>query len=269
MPDLQNTRTPTITVNDGRGPHAPDPAPQYYKYEGDGLVPVDDSKDDLGDLLRDYQVEEGEDGPFWTDKLLRHILTRPRIKTQLRLHFDSHKADTFVDQIHPKAKDSSSRTYLKIFAILLLIERPGDIGKFIDEGLCDQMLPVEIKRKEVLLVNEPNRRLRCFEKWRNKDKESFESCQWKVNTPYFGSKKDLASNEFHFRPSTKKPWRKSPSREPESTIEITENAGAYGAVSRVEIHPTAHSYQKLLTGVRTIDSSSTHRVTEADKNGQD
>ncbi|RGP81741.1 serine threonine kinase [Fusarium longipes] len=204
----------------------------------------------LGDLLRDYQVE-GEDGTFWTDKLLRHILTRERIKAELQRPvqaFNDIQIEAYIDRILALGNDSSHLTFLKIFALLALIDHPGDIGNFIEEGLGDQLLPIGIRKKQVYLLSDPSRKLKCFDKWSGFAKDHFETCQWRVDTPYFDSPKGQASEPIHLHPSTRKPLRRSANGTSETPI-LPDNAGAYGVVIRVDIHPTSHSFEQLLTGI--------------------
>ncbi|KAF4456655.1 GTP-binding protein YchF [Fusarium austroafricanum] len=243
--------TPAILVNDQPAGHGP-PSPQSYTYQNNGLVPIHNAETGLGELLRDYRVEEGINGPFWTEKLLRHILTRQRIESELQkpnYRFNENQVKNFVHKIHPLAKQSSQKTYLKIFALLLLINRASDIETFVNGGFCDQMLPIAMKGNKVYLLSEPNTWLKCFEHWRSWEKENFESNQWKIDTPYFGPTENEILNKLQLWPQTRKPWRRTPNNGEGTDTETAENAGAYGTVTRVDIHPTSHSYEKLLTGI--------------------
>ncbi|KAF4967205.1 hypothetical protein FSARC_5212 [Fusarium sarcochroum] len=253
VPVLGTPGTPAIHINDlpAHNDNETSTSPQGYTYEGDGLVPINDVEEDLGILLRDYQIE-GIDGPFWTDKLLRHILTKQRIRTELQTpihHFSDRQVREYVERIRPSSQHSSSKIYLKIFTILLLVERPGDIGNFINAGFCDQELPITIRNRRACRMRDTEKRLHCFDKWRITWIENFELNQWKVNTPYLSPTQDQSLAEFRLWPKAHKPWRRSISHGTETGIDETDNSGAYGTVTRVDIHPTSHSYQQFLTGI--------------------
>ncbi|KAJ4249059.1 hypothetical protein NW762_012391 [Fusarium torreyae] len=250
MPAVENAGTPAIFVNDRPAFNETSTSPNGYTYDGNGLVPINDAEQDLGILLRDHQIE-GIDGPYWTDKLLRHILTRQRIRGELQAsvyQFSDRQVRDYVERIRPSSQHSSSEVYLKIFTILLLVERAGDIGKFIDAGFCDQKLPITIKGRHAYRSG-TEKRLPCFDKWRIAWIEIFEVNQWKVNTPYLSPTQDQALAEFRLWPKAHKPWRRSMSHGAETQIDTTENSGAFGTVTRVDIHPTSHSYQRFLTGI--------------------
>jgi hypothetical protein len=238
---------------------------EKYKYDGDGLVPIEDKSDDLGKQLREYSVE-GINGQFWTDKLLRHILNRERIRVELQRpehNFKKHQVDSYVDKIHPRgiapsADRSPLGTFLKVFALLVLQERCGDFGHFVKAGFNDEKLPIRIENNNTVYpLKGPDVPLACFNGWRTADKEYFESYQWRINTPYFSSTEGEPLKELQLDKGTQRPWRRSLKELSGPPIEHSDNAGAFGAVTRVDIHPTSHSYQRLLTGVSKDSRTST------------
>ncbi|KAF5972430.1 kinase-like (PK-like) [Fusarium coicis] len=229
---------------------------ENYRYDGNGLVPIRGRYDDLGKLLRDYCVE-GVNGRFWTNKLLRHILSRERIKAKLKRPengFDDPSVEKFVDIIHPPEVESSAdRTppgaFLKVFALLVLQERCGDIRHFVNAGFNDQQLPIRIENNAVYSVTGPSLPIACFEGWKTSEKEYFESYQWRIDTPYFSSTVDEPLNEHYLHKGVCKPWRRSRETPSESCGDASDNVGAFGTVIQVDIHPTSHSYQELLTSI--------------------
>ncbi|KAF5606440.1 serine threonine kinase [Fusarium subglutinans] len=226
---------------------------EKYKYDGTGLVTLNGVSGDLGKLLRDYSVE-GLNGRFWTDKLLRHILTRERIKAELKRPehgFDDLEVDEYVEKIHPPdVKPSADRTppgaFLKVFGLLALQERCGDIRRFVNAGFNDQQLPIKIENNTVYPLAGSDLPIACFEGWRTSEKEYFESHQWRIDTPYFSSTADEPFMKHHLHKSACKPWRRSRETWSEACDEVSDNMGAFGRVTRVEIHPTSHAYQQLL-----------------------
>lgn len=229
---------------------------EKYKYDGNGLVPVESLCVDLGKLLRDYGVE-GINGRFWTDKLLRHILNRGRIKTELERPehgFNYPEVDKYVDKIHPPEVELSADytppgAFLKVFALLTLQERCHDIRHFINAGFNDQQLPIRIQNNTVYRLAGPNLPILCFEGWKTSEKEYFESYQWRVDTPYFSSTVDEPLKVHYLHKDACKPWRRSRETPSDPHDDVSDNMGTFGVVTRVDIHPTSHSYQQLLTSV--------------------
>lgn len=244
---------PALLVNGSPAPVNGSPAPvttelakEYYIYTGSGIVPISDTIDDLGKLLRAYCIAEGVNGRFWTNILLRHILTKQRIRNELKKQMSKlsdSQVDEYVEKIYASPEGSPSKAYIKVFALLALLNRVRDIELFIEEEVNDLVLPIELKLGFVYPLNNPKKRLRCFDHWEAYQQEHFESTQWEVDTPYLESTKDQALTEFTLQPLAHRPWRKVSNTSDETL------AGAYATVVEVDIHPTAHSYQHLLNGV--------------------
>ncbi|KAJ4117540.1 hypothetical protein NW768_010903 [Fusarium equiseti] len=215
---------------------------EYFKYTGNGIVPILDTIGGLGRLLRTYCVTDGIDDKFLTDGLLRHILTIQRIRQELekpKYKLRNSQVDEYVQNIHPSSENSSSTAYIKVFALLVLLDRVPDIEHFVSEQVDDRVLPIEIKNEHVYPVNDPQRRLRCFDAWKPSEQEYFEEYQWMVDTPFFHCSKDQPLTELTLHQRTRRPWRRIRNGSGMSD-------GAYGTVIQVEIHPTAHSYEQVL-----------------------
>ncbi|KAI0490022.1 kinase-like domain-containing protein [Xylaria cf. heliscus] len=104
---------------------------------------------------------------------------------------------------HGQFSDNVKRSYLKIFAILLLIDRPAAIRKFITDavncrGVSDKDLPlvkVPVKGKTGLFkLRTADRRERtlkptCFSGWSIATLDAFERWQWKVLAHSFDGKR--------------------------------------------------------------------------------
>ncbi|SCO92076.1 uncharacterized protein FRV6_16204 [Fusarium oxysporum] len=254
MPPPKIAGPPVITVSpaDPEAQHEQEEeSHENFRYDGDGLVDIQDEYNTLGDLLRYHEVD-GEDGTFWTEKLLRHILTRERIETELRRsqgNFGTHQINEYIDKILAFEQGGSHVTFLKTFTLLTLIDRCGDIGNFIEEGFGDHQLPIGVKRKRAYRLRQPEQEIKCFDNWDGLAKDNFETFQWRVNTPYFQSTTGQPLEELRLWDKTRKPWRRSPIDKSETSVEMADTAGAYGVVIRVDIHPTSHSFQELLTGI--------------------
>jgi hypothetical protein len=219
--------------------------PTGYTYEGDGLLPVEGTFEDLGDLLRSYEIR-GVDDTFLTYKLLGHILNEGRIEAELRHsspQLNEQQINDYVGLILGTSEEPKVKDYLRIFAILLLIDRPGDIGSFINSGFNDHRLPIVVRPNPITLL----RKLACFQNWKPNWLDAFLTFQWRVTTPFF----DTTTNGkvLSLPLQTKKPWRISTATKSMTKDETVEMAGAYGTVTRVDIHPTSHAFQHLLLGV--------------------
>ncbi|WXC63386.1 hypothetical protein SNK03_009208 [Fusarium graminearum] len=240
--------TPKILVNDNPVEDERMSKATNYRYDGNGLVPIQSTEKDLGKLLRNYCVDDGIDGKFWTNALLRHILSQDRIKNELmqpKYGFNEAQVNEYVSKIHPHSENVPSETYTKVFALLALTDKVHDIGRFVEERTCDKLLPILITNDtDVCSVKEPGRRLLCFDGWKTHELEFFEARQWWVDTPYFGSTGDKPLTEVTLERGTHKPWRRTNGKKRNDRSE-----GAYGIVIPVEIHPTAHSYHHLLRDI--------------------
>lgn len=205
---------------------------EKYKYEGNGIVTIESICGGLGKLLRDHGVE-GVNGRFWTDKLLRPILSRARIKAELKRPehgFDDPEVDKYADKIHPpEAEVSADYTppgaFLKVFALLVLQERCHDIRHFVNAGFNDQKLPIRIKNNTVYPLTGPNTPIACFKGWKSSEKEYFESYQWRVDTPYFSSTADEPLKVHYLHKDTCKPWRRSRETPSDHHDDVSDNMG--------------------------------------------
>ncbi|KAI6755658.1 hypothetical protein QX201_012296 [Fusarium graminearum] len=250
----------TIFLNDNPVEDKRKSKAMSYTYDGNGLVPILSTEKDLGALLRIHCIEDGIDGEFWTYALLRHILSRDRIKDELmqpEYGFAKDQVNEYVNKIHPHSANAPSKTtYIKIFALLVLIEKIQDIARFIRDETCDDVLPIVISQgRNVYSSKEGNRHLLCFSGWKTHELEHFETRQWWVDTPYFDSTVNKPLTVITLDQGTHKPWRRLRGDE-----QYDGSEGAYGIVIPVEIHPTAHSFQQLLRGfaVKTLNKTTSN-----------
>ncbi|KAI8676350.1 Protein kinase domain-containing protein [Fusarium sp. Ph1] len=217
-----------------------------YTYEGEGLLPVLDNDDrtDLRALLHHYSIE-GCDGQFWTEKLLRQILTKERVEAELWTHgFSTSDTQDYLDIILASPTEERPEAYLRVFTLLVLVSRVSDIGKFITENAPDEELPL------ILDLDSPNRllslsrertpTLEISQKWNWDQKLTFVQSQWRLIFPFLGVSEHHIGQVMVLEPDIARPWRDG----------ITESyMGMFETVSCVEIHPTAHSFDKALSEV--------------------
>ena len=223
----------------------------------DGL-PIIDKNDDtpLAELLRNHAVmgADNSGNGFWPFKLLCHILERKRILLELIKAHTVEDAERHLNIIRPvdfSLQDSNSQIYLRTFALLTLLEKVGDIGKFIKEEVSDQKLPVrKILRngKVFLFHNDSPDSLSCFDKWKDFEREVFEEKQWQFLVPYFDlDKSDMAKHQ-NLESKTILPWCKTDDHL-HSSSQPSGQQGGFGFVSRVKIDPSSHGFRNVLEKV--------------------
>ncbi|RSL93552.1 hypothetical protein CEP52_013205 [Fusarium oligoseptatum] len=145
--------------------------------------------------------------------------------------------------------NSKPESYLKIFAILVLIERVSSIGDFIKEGVDDSALPlrrVEVKSTRVPKFElrprpQDSSRLACFKRWNQVQLMQFDDWQWTVMAPFFSRAVDGKVMRYRFPDSTILPFSKE-KRQPGDPFEEQEFEGGFGKVSKVYIHPEHHNF---------------------------
>jgi hypothetical protein len=222
----------------------------------------------LGRLLRIHETKHADssNSNFWSLKLLRHILSRHRVQRELKSY--QGNAITYLDQIRPEADpstNSNTRTYIKIFALLILIDRGDEIGNFVEASVSDEDLPLGYRRHDTVLYRKdsPNVILACFNKWKSFIKDYFNTTQWKVVTPYLALGPENEVNHYDLEDNTILPWIEqkdpsppgSPSKLSSSNrayLNPTRNQGregGYASVSCVQIDPFSHGFQSVLQSV--------------------
>jgi hypothetical protein len=134
----------------------------------------------------------------------------------------------------------TSKCFRKILAILLLIERPGTIRKFIEEGLCDANLPLikvpdAKKIKAFSLCRKSGAThcsLKCLRGWKRQTLVQFEQWQWTMLAPFlYRGEKDKV---MHY------------TLPGEVILPFTYRehicSGAHGDIFKVKIHPEHHNF---------------------------
>lgn len=223
-------------------------------------LPIIDETDEtpLDELLRYHAVvgaDNSQDG-FWSFKLLCQILTRKRILAELEA-CEVENAVAYLDLIRPvdlQLQGSRVQTYLRTFALLVLVERGGDIGKFIREEVSDQKLPVRrdsaTGRGKISLCHKdnPEQPLKCFKDWKTFEREAFESKQWRFLVPYFDLDAGDRAKHQNLDSETILPWCKKDDRS-HSSSQPSGQEGGYASVSRIKIDPSSHGFRTVLEKV--------------------
>jgi hypothetical protein len=139
--------------------------------------------------------------------------------------------------------------YVKVFAVLALIEKEEDIEQFIEEGVGDRELPLvkcKVQNPNLWILARsatPSKEIGFFRSWRIGTLQAFFSWQYGVNVPFL----DMAHGKgsiihIDFPPQTIMPVL--------STM-IEQRAGS-GNVYKVQIHPGCHGFHEVLQPVRNL-----------------
>ncbi|KAK0614521.1 hypothetical protein B0T14DRAFT_499772 [Immersiella caudata] len=142
---------------------------------------------------------------------------------------------------------ATARSYRRVFAILVFIERVQDIGLIIDDetGICDADLPLcsvpvgpggyraVLRRREK--KNEP---LTCFSLWSSKQHDDFEETQWRVLAPFFAKEDGEVAQFYDLDKNDILPWiyDSGPLHQ-----------GGLSFISQVKIHPRHYSFPRPKT----------------------
>lgn len=221
--------------------------------EVDGLPVIhDDGHIALGRLLRMHQIKGVDDRGFWPEKLLRHIMTRERVQTELRTYRALPNAESYLEYIRP-LDDSTQRAegniYLKIFSLLVLFDRGQEIGTFVKEQVCDYDLPLRHcpntpDWQSIYCTNARPQPVQSISTWPDCMKEDFFKRQWEFLVPYFELDQHSKAKHETYDKSTILPWCEWKSR-PHTAAEAAVEEGGFAFVSRVKIHPSSHGFGKV------------------------
>ncbi|KAI0410238.1 kinase-like domain-containing protein [Xylaria grammica] len=150
---------------------------------------------------------------------------------------------------HGKLSDNVERSYLKIFAILLLIDRSAAIRKFITDAVncrsvSDEDLPlvkVPVRGKTALFKlrtadrGEKTPKPTCFSGWSIATLDAFERWQWKVLTHSFDGKREPHETHVIKHPQTVLPF----------TFMRNQYEHKSTTVYKVKIHKDHHRFPDL------------------------
>ncbi|TGJ87110.1 hypothetical protein E0Z10_g1708 [Xylaria hypoxylon] len=141
-------------------------------------------------------------------------------------------------------------SFLKIFAILVLVGSPDVMFSFIEIGIDDSNLPYLSDTSTALAGDgrgEHGKWAALKNSWSEPDLDVFFRNQWSVLAPCFVRSIGLVSYNFtrhHILPFL--PVEKESSSDTERV-----KAGAFGEVRRIRIHPKHHNFRHIVTGTST------------------
>lgn len=158
-----------------------------------------------------------------------------------RQHPISSPKDESVTEDNDSLSLDNQKTYSKVLAILILLDRPARIKPFIDAGVCDQDLPLIRSSADDPLETSTLRKadntivpLECFDGWSDNSTAEFEELQWKLLAPRFAEAQRKHVPHYDFHPKTILPFRffRKESIRP----------GGFGQVRKVEIHSSHRDF---------------------------
>lgn len=172
---------PTSEADDARFPHAP---------LQNRILGI------LRKIPGHYEKKE-----FLPENELTELMTEERVTKELQLCFednrmpvDSATITEFAKKICGTTSEHAAEhiTYIKIFAILALCDKPQAIFNFLDEMISDKDLPlVRLPTSEAtpnlydLTRKGCSNKLECFRGWTHTATMGFEELQWTTIAPFF------------------------------------------------------------------------------------
>jgi hypothetical protein len=196
------------------------------------------------------------------------ILSKEKIKRELeRLQISKEISVDVICSNEPEMEPSQPQkrqTYLRVFALLLLVGREGEIVQFIKDGVCDEILPVVSNQDAQynLFLSGRGEPLECFKKWKTHEREYFDQWQYRVSVPFFApwcgpEPNEITVPHYTFGDRTILPWcaRDTKSSSSLHSGPLIERNGGYGTVHRVRIDPRCHGFQGILEKVREATES--------------
>lgn len=208
----------------------------------------------LDELLRENDVE-GEPSLFYPLKTVYRIFTRERVLAQLRSYQALPNAEYYVDLICAAGTEAGRPPpYIKIFAILALIDKGDAIRDFIDAELTDETLPfyrydyLNAKRQHYLFLKGTDTPITAFKKWLPHERSAFDTTQRMLLVPYLELGPGNMVQEYNLSDRDVLPWCRSKSNGPESPNSSMVE-GAYGKVYCVDIHRDCHAFHQVLQTV--------------------
>lgn len=195
---------------------------------------------------------------FFPEQQLTEIVTEEYIKEELQLCFEEPLDAVTIERLARIICGTSTGSarnkakFKKIFAILILCEKPEAIQQFLEENVSDRDLPL---RKIVTSDNLPNifkleRResrgeLGCFRGWSSAAIWRFEEWQWTTMAPFFHHGKRREIKHFILQDQAPLPFN-TDSRfvSGEHAHHRLELGGGFSNVFKVSMHPEHHDLYK-------------------------
>lgn len=213
-------------------------------------------------LIPTYQERRG----FFAKHQISKILTEDRVRNELTRHFEDSLSEATIAKhaktiCHGAIKQAESpdydgqqesKSFIKVLAILIIIEKTKSIIKLLEDDVNDSDLPlIKIPRPndeklfDLRSRRKPDVVLRCFQrKWNQLNIRNFEEWQWTTLPVDFGQPmehgevKHLQLEEQKVLPFTEDSREQKP-----HFSRRTELEGGFASVFKVAIHPQHHNFR--------------------------
>lgn len=212
-------------------------------------------------LIQSYQEKRG----FFAKDQLSRILTESRVRNELAEHFDvslpeeviAQHAKTICHGASPRNESSerddqpNTRTFIKIFAILVIIEKTESIIKLLEEGVNDSDLPlIKVSRQndenmfDLRLRRRPDLILKSFQRrWNQLNIRNFDEWQWTTIPVEFAPPTELGQvKHYELQEQRILPFVKDSRDHKPHFSRRTELEGGFASVFRVAIHSKHHHF---------------------------
>jgi hypothetical protein len=184
----------------------------------------------------------GENHFFWPYPVLKRLMTRETIIQQLQfVKIGLEDAERCTDLI----LDTNQASFLRVFAVLVIAERPGDIQAFIDADLHDQKFPL-VQGSEYHLVAQI-----CMAKlgWSHMQKDYFNINQMRMSARFFALGDNYQARHYDIPKGQMLPWVLC--RDSYGVHEETLSGGC-GDVIKYKIDSNSHDFSPLLEKVSSF-----------------
>lgn len=214
-------------------------------------------------LIPTYQERRG----FFAKDQITKILTEERVRNELTRHFEDSLSEDVIAQYakiicqgaatQTESPDydgqAETKSFIKVLAILIIIEKTKSIIKLLQDDVNDSDLPlVKIPRPndeklfDLRSSRRPNVVLRCFQrKWNQLNIRNFEEWQWTTLPVEFlrptedGEVKHLRLQEQRILPFIKDSRDNKPQFSSRTELE-----GGFASVFQVAIHSQHQNFHK-------------------------
>lgn len=210
-------------------------------------------------LIPTHQENRG----FFAKDQLSEILTEDRVRKELTGYFEDCLTEATIAR-HAKTichgyqngtsgcnEKSSTKAFIKVLAILIMIDKTRSIIKLMEEDVNDSNLPlIKVPRPSgenlftLGLKRDPNEVLRCFRrKWNQLNTRNFEEWQW-VTLPAEFARPTEDGEVKHNRLEEQRvlPFIKDSRGHNSHFPRRTEGEGGFASIFQVVIHTQHHNF---------------------------
>lgn len=215
-------------------------------------------------LISTHQEKRG----FFAKDNLSKILTEERVRQELASHFeDSLTEDNLANYAKTICQHTviplggtdcdgqlKTRSFIKIFAILIIIQKTKAIVKLMEEDVNDSDLPLikvpranEPKLFDLRVRSKPSKVLKCFQmkwNWNQLNIRNFEEWQWATLPLVFARSTGIRKvTHYSLQEQRILPFTKDSSQYKPHYSGKTELEGGFASVFKVGIHPEHHNFR--------------------------